>query len=95
MPLPATGGQYGKRYFFHTAGAVWIFLFPPQACNAKIFEEGGDTMEEKKTMFVEITDRELQVIELLREVEYGELRVSVKAGKPVRVEEIKKSIQID
>jgi len=52
-------------------------------------------MENKKTMFVEITDRELQVIELLREVEYGELRVSVKAGSPVRVEEIKKSIQID
>ena len=42
----------------------------------------------------EISEQEWQVVQLMRKVEYGELLVSIKGGKPVRVEEIRKSIQI-
>ena len=50
-------------------------------------------MDEKKFV-VQLSLQEKRVIELLRELDYGELRVIVNASKPVRVEEIKKSVQL-
>ncbi len=50
--------------------------------------------ETPKVVAVEISEQEWQVIRLMREIEYGELLVSVRSGKPYRVEEIRKSIQI-
>lgn len=47
--------------------------------------------EEKKQ---EYTAQEKKVIELMRTVGYGEIRVILNDGRPVRVEEIKKSILI-
>ena len=41
-----------------------------------------------------LTKAEKQLIELLRSLEYGELRIMVKDSKPVRVEEIRRSIQL-
>ena len=37
---------------------------------------------------------EKQLIELVRSLEYGELRVMIKDKRPIRVEEIRKSIQL-
>lgn len=51
-------------------------------------------MEEEKKVTVRITAREQQVLNLIRELNYGELRVLVRDGQPCRVEEIRKSIQI-
>ena len=51
-------------------------------------------MEQIKKTPVPITDQEYQVIELIRGLGYGELSILVKEGKPYRVEEIRKSIQI-
>lgn len=48
----------------------------------------------EKTVTVELSEQELQVLQIMRGIEYGELMVSIKGGKPVRVEEIRKSIQI-
>ena len=48
----------------------------------------------QKMVHVELSEQELQVVQIMREIEYGELMVSIKGGKPVRVEEVRKSIQI-
>jgi hypothetical protein len=41
-----------------------------------------------------LTKAEKQLIELLRSLEFGELRIMVKDSKPIRVEEIRRSIQL-
>ena len=41
-----------------------------------------------------ITNAEKQLIQLIRSLEYGELRIMVKDSKPIRVEEIRRSIQL-
>lgn len=41
-----------------------------------------------------LTEQEMQVIKIMRDIEYGELMVSIQGGKPVRVEEVRKSIKI-
>jgi len=50
-------------------------------------------MEEKKKSFL-LTEQEIKVIEIMREIKYGELRVVINNEKPIRVEEIKKSVQL-
>lgn len=41
-----------------------------------------------------LTEQEKKLLGILRGIDYGELRVVVQAGKPVRVEEIRKSVQL-
>jgi len=41
-----------------------------------------------------LTEQEQKVFEILRGLDYGEMRIVVKAGVPVHVEEIKKSIKL-
>lgn len=41
-----------------------------------------------------LTEQEKKVIAILRELKYGEVRVVVQDGVPVRVDEIRKSIKI-
>jgi len=41
-----------------------------------------------------LTKQEQKLIEILRNLDYGELLITVKAGMPVHVEEIKKSIKL-
>ena len=41
-----------------------------------------------------LTKAEKQIIELVRALEYGEIRIMVKDSKPIRVEEIRRSIQL-
>jgi hypothetical protein len=41
-----------------------------------------------------LTKAEKQLIERLRSLEFGELRIMVKDSKPIRVEEIRRSIQL-
>lgn len=48
-------------------------------------------MNDKKE---ELTSQEKQVLDLMRQVEFGEIRIIINNGKPVRVEEVKKSILI-
>ena len=50
--------------------------------------------EKEKLIQRELSEQEWQVLQHLRELQYGELLVVVKDGKPIRVEEIRKSIQI-
>ncbi len=41
-----------------------------------------------------LNEQEKRLLEMIREMNYGELRIFVSDGKPVRVEEIKKSIKL-
>ena len=52
--------------------------------------------EAKKTSETEIvlSQQEKKLIEIIRSLEYGEVRVILNEGKPTRIEEIKKSIKL-
>lgn len=51
-------------------------------------------MEERKETEQGLSKKEAELLALLRNLDYGEMRIIVQAGKPVRVEEIRKSIQL-
>lgn len=55
-------------------------------------------MNETKKMYipadVSLTKEEEKLIKLIRKIEFGEARVVINDGKPIRVEEIKKSIKL-
>lgn len=48
----------------------------------------------EKSAPLSLTDKEKNLIELLRTVPFGEVHVYMADGQPVRVEEIKKSIKL-
>ena len=50
-------------------------------------------MDEKNKKLI-LSEEEERVIQLMREISFGELRVIINNSKPIRVEEIKKSIQL-
>jgi len=41
-----------------------------------------------------LTKAEKQLIEVIRALDYGEVRVMIKDSRPIRVEEIRRSIQL-
>ena len=43
---------------------------------------------------MQLSKAEAQLIEVIRALDYGEVRVIVKDNRPIRVEEIRKSIQL-
>lgn len=57
----------------------------------------GETIEwqfAKKNTELKLTDKETKLFEIIRRMEFGEVRVIVTDGIPTRVEEIKKSIKL-
>jgi len=42
----------------------------------------------------ELNSQEWQLIQMIRDMEYGQLTITVKASKPIHVDEIKKSIPL-
>lgn len=50
-------------------------------------------MSDKKIL-QEITEKEKKILETIRNLDYGEVRVVVTGGVPTRIEEIKKSIKL-
>lgn len=41
-----------------------------------------------------LNEKEKKLIDLIRSISYGEIRVAVRDGEPVLVEEVKKSIKL-
>jgi hypothetical protein len=41
-----------------------------------------------------LTEKERKLIDLIRSTGYGEIRIAVQDGEPIRVEEVKKSIKL-
>lgn len=42
-----------------------------------------------------LSEQERKLIQIIRELGYGELTITVKGGKPVHVNELRKSIQLN
>jgi len=55
---------------------------------------GGVHIGAVKRPELSLTEKEAKVLEVLRDLDYGELVVTVKGGIPVHIEEIKKSIKL-
>ena len=54
--------------------------------------EGGRILQQEKNIV--LTKAEKQLLEVIRALDYGEVRVMIKDRKPIRVEEIRRSIQL-
>ena len=50
-------------------------------------------MSDEKIL-LEITEKEKAILDVIRNLGYGEVRVVVTAGVPTRLEEVKKSIKL-
>lgn len=86
------GDRYDRRSF------CFIFALPFLFRYFRIFRKfnrkGVRSMEPKKDAPQALTEQEKKLLTMLRSLEYGELRVVVQAGRPVRVEEIRRSVQL-
>ena len=52
------------------------------------------TEEKQNREKTEISKQEAKILDFVRSVDYGEIRIVINNGKPVRVEEIRKSIML-
>ena len=43
---------------------------------------------------IQLNSQEWQLIQMIRTLDYGQLTITVKAGKPIHVEEVRKSIPL-
>lgn len=65
-------------------------------------KKGGKSVEREnalQVLFMKkdkelLSEKEEKIIELIRSIGYGEIKIIVQAGEPVRVEEIKKSFKL-
>lgn len=51
-------------------------------------------METERKISVELTRQESKLISILRNIQFGEVRVIITDGRPIRIEEIKKSLKL-
>lgn len=51
-------------------------------------------MAERKNGVMELTETERKILTILRSVQFGEVRIIITDNKPVRIEEIKRSIKL-
>ncbi|SHH98929.1 Uncharacterized small protein [Sporobacter termitidis DSM 10068] len=51
-------------------------------------------MPEKRQDTAVLNEQEKHLLQMIRDIKFGELHIFVTEGKPVRVEEIKKSIKL-
>ena len=82
--LPQKDIVAGKRPWRNIATAFQLFMLQEQEVMA---------LEEKRTEVL-TDEKEIKLIELIRSIGYGELRVIIQDMKPIRVEELKKSIKL-
>ncbi|SHI68190.1 DUF2292 domain-containing protein [Lutispora thermophila] len=49
---------------------------------------------DKQLSNFELSEKEKKLIELIRKIEYGEIKVIIQDKLPIRIEEMKKSIKL-
>ena len=78
----------GKEFCYVTQknGCGSICILP------QLFALGGKNVQPENNMT--LTKAEKQLIEVIRALDYGEVRVMIKDKKPIRVEEMRRSIQL-
>ncbi|MBU5312475.1 DUF2292 domain-containing protein [Tissierella carlieri] len=47
-----------------------------------------------KNLNLKLTEREKNLIELIRNTEFGEIKIIIQNSEPIRVEELKRSIKL-
>jgi hypothetical protein len=47
-----------------------------------------------KSFNLKLTEREKNLIELIRNTEFGEIKIIIQNSEPIRVEELKRSIKL-
>ena len=77
-------GQRGQ--FCHAERRLRQYFVLPQLFYLEVY------MQSEKNMV--LTKAEKQLIEVIRALDYGEVRVMIKDNRPIRVEEIRRSIQL-
>ena len=87
MEFPSLYPCDGQRGFVVTQKSGCGSIVLPQ-----LFVLGGNKVQPDKNMV--LTKAEKQLIEVIRSLDYGEVRVMIKDNKPIRVEEIRRSIQL-
>ena len=70
---------------------VMFYVFWNIVITFFVLEEDAAMQTEGKFI---LTKAERQIIELIRALDYGEVRIMIKDRKPLRVEEIRRSIQL-
>ena len=88
MDFPSLYPRNGQRGFVVTqkngCGSIYY-------CRSFLFI-GGNVLQQEKSIV--LTKAEKQLIEVIRSLDYGEVRVLIKDNKPIRVEEVRRSIQL-
>ena len=51
-------------------------------------------MSDDKKIEMIVSEKEKTILDVIRNLDYGEVRVVVTAGVPTRIEEVKKSIKL-
>ena len=51
-------------------------------------------MGSEKNIEIIVSEKEKTILEVIRNLDYGEVRVVVTSGEPTRIEEVKKSIKL-
>ena len=50
---------------------------------------------DQQTKSMDVTRQEAKLLRLIRSIEYGEVRIMIKENAPIRIEEIRRSIQLN
>lgn len=48
----------------------------------------------KDNLYEKLTEKEKKLVKILREIDYGEVKIFVQGKQPVRIEELTKSIKL-
>lgn len=83
------------RFFFWSILPFNLFpyAFAESRCIRRIGQKIRELIMEEKKVFT-LSEQEQKVVELMRGIDFGELRIVINNSKPIRVEEIKKSLQL-
>ncbi len=86
----ATAFSEGCGFFALNAAKSGPVVWPSMANILK----GGVKAVEKNGAEKELSEKGKKLIDLIRSISYGEIRIAVREGEPVLVEEVKKSIKL-
>jgi hypothetical protein len=94
--LPSLGVY---RSFMVPARLCGHFYYPPKYQKKANWPNsipctGGESMDKLPVSSTNLSPQEQKLIEMVRTLEYGQLTITVKAGLPIHVEEIRKSIPL-
>ena len=79
--------RWAKRFCCFAGKRLRRYLVLPQFFVLEVKFMQADTN-------IVLTKAEKQLIQVIRSLDFGEVRVMIKDSKPIRVEEIRKSIQL-